>query len=65
MRNVLPDWAVRMLIGTLLLPALLAALDGWFRARRRHLRRRPLGGLDRRRRRSRRCSAGCGCARSG
>ncbi|HET8952531.1 MAG TPA: hypothetical protein VFN44_18550, partial [Solirubrobacteraceae bacterium] len=37
MRNVLPDWAVRMLVGTLLLPALLAALDGWFRARRRHL----------------------------
>src|SRR6185295_3270315 len=32
-----PDWAVRMLVGTLLLPALLAALDGWFRARRRHL----------------------------
>jgi hypothetical protein len=38
MRNVLPDWAVRMLVGTLLLPALLAALDGFFRARRRHLR---------------------------
>jgi hypothetical protein len=37
MRNVLPDWAVRLLVGTLLLPALLAALDGWFRARRRHL----------------------------
>ena len=37
MRNVLPDWAVRMLVGTLLLPALLAALDGWFRARRRKL----------------------------
>jgi hypothetical protein len=37
MRNVLPDWAVRMLIGTLLLPALLAALDAWFRARRRRL----------------------------
>ena len=37
MRNVLPDWAVRLLIGTLLLPALLAALDGFFRARRRHL----------------------------
>ena len=37
MRNVLPDWAVRMLVGTLLLPALLAALDGWFRARRRQL----------------------------
>ena len=38
MRNVLPDWAVRLLVGTLLLPALLAALDGFFRARRRHLR---------------------------
>ena len=37
MRNVLPDWAVRMLVGTLLLPALLAALDAWFRARRRRL----------------------------
>jgi hypothetical protein len=37
MRNVLPDWAVRMLVGTLLLPALLVALDAWFRARRRHL----------------------------
>ncbi len=37
MRNVLPDWAVRMLVGTLLLPALLTALDGWFRARRRKL----------------------------
>jgi hypothetical protein len=37
MRNVLPDWVVRLLVGTLLLPALLAALDGWFRARRRRL----------------------------
>ena len=37
MRNVLPDWAVRMLVGTLLLPALLTALDAWFRARRRKL----------------------------
>jgi hypothetical protein len=37
MRNLLPDWVVRLLVGTLLLPALLAALDGWFRARRRHL----------------------------
>jgi len=37
MRNVLPDWAVRLLVGTLLLPALLAALDAWFRARRRRL----------------------------
>jgi len=37
MRNVLPDWAVRLLVGTLLLPALLTALDGFFRVRRRHL----------------------------
>ena len=37
MRNVLPDWAVRLLVGTLLLPALLAALDALFRARRRRL----------------------------
>ena len=27
MRNVLPDWAVRLLVGTLLLPAFLTALD--------------------------------------
>ena len=37
MRNVLPDWAVRLLVGTLLLPAFLTALDGFFRVRRRHL----------------------------
>jgi hypothetical protein len=37
MRNVLPDWAVRLLVGTLLLPAVLTALDGFFRVRRRHL----------------------------
>ena len=37
MRNVLPDWAVRLLVGALLLPALLAALDAFFRARRRRL----------------------------
>jgi hypothetical protein len=41
MRNVLPDWAVRLLVGTLLLPALLTALDGLFRVRRRHLSVRP------------------------
>jgi hypothetical protein len=40
MRNVLPDWAVRMVVGTLLLPALLAGLDAVFRARRRRL---PMG----------------------
>lgn len=37
MRNVLPDWAVRLVVGTLLLPALLAALDAFFRARRRRI----------------------------
>lgn len=37
LRNVLPDWAVRMLVGALLLPALLTALDAFFRARRRHM----------------------------
>jgi hypothetical protein len=41
MRNVLPDWAVRLLVGTLLLPAFLTALDGFFRVRRRHLPIRP------------------------
>lgn len=37
LRRLLPDWAVRLLVGTLLLPALLAAIDACFRARRRHL----------------------------
>jgi hypothetical protein len=37
LRNVLPDWAVRLLVGTLLLPAFLTALDGFFRVRRRRL----------------------------
>jgi Peptidase family M28 len=41
MRNVLPDWAVRLLVGTLLLPALVTALDGFFRVRRRRLAVRP------------------------
>ena len=41
MRNVLPDWAVRLLVGTLLLPAFLTALDGFFRVRRRHLPVKP------------------------
>lgn len=36
-RRVLPDWAVRLLIGAALLPALLAAFDGWFRVRRRRM----------------------------
>ena len=37
LRNVLPDWSVRLVVGSLLLPALLAALDGYFRARRRRV----------------------------
>ncbi len=37
MRNkVLPPWVVRMLVAALLLPALLAGVDGFARARRRH-----------------------------
>ena len=34
---MLPDWAVRLLVGTLLLPALLTAIDAFFGARRRRL----------------------------
>ena len=37
LRNVLPDWSVRLLVLCFLLPALLAALDAVFRARRRRL----------------------------
>jgi hypothetical protein len=40
LRNVLPEWGVRLLVGSLLLPALLAALDAFFRARRRRV---PIG----------------------
>ncbi|RKQ92499.1 hypothetical protein C8N24_2348 [Solirubrobacter pauli] len=40
LRNVASDWSVRLVVGTLLLPALLAALDAFFRARRRHV---PIG----------------------
>lgn len=40
MRRLLPDWAVRLLVGALILPALLAALDAFFRVRRRGL---PMG----------------------
>ena len=36
MRNVLPAWAVRLLVGALLLPPLLVAVDGFARVRRRH-----------------------------
>ena len=37
LKRLLPDWAVRLLIGTALLPAVLAAFDGFFRVRRRRL----------------------------
>jgi hypothetical protein len=40
LRNVLPDWGARVIVGSLLLPALLAALDAFFRARRRRI---PIG----------------------
>jgi Peptidase family M28 len=33
--KVVPAWAVRLVVGTLILPALLAAVDGFARARRR------------------------------
>ncbi len=33
--KVLPPWAVRLLVGMLLLPPLLAVVDGWARLRRR------------------------------
>jgi hypothetical protein len=35
MRKLLPEWSVRLLVGALLLPAALAALDGLARVRRR------------------------------
>ena len=38
LRNVLPGWSVRLIVLCLLLPALVAALDAFFRARRRRLR---------------------------
>lgn len=37
LRNVMSDWSVRLLVGALLLPVLLVALDAFFRARRRHV----------------------------
>ena len=37
LRNVLPDWSVRLLVLCFLLPALMASLDAVFRARRRGL----------------------------
>jgi hypothetical protein len=36
LRKVLPPWAVRLLIGSLLLAPLLVTIDGFARARRRH-----------------------------
>jgi hypothetical protein len=36
-RNLLPTWSVRLIVLCLLLPALLASLDAYFRARRHHL----------------------------
>ncbi len=36
-KRLLPDWAIRLLIGTLLLPPLLTAFDAFFGARRRRL----------------------------
>jgi hypothetical protein len=37
LRNVLPGWSVRLMVLCLLIPALLAALDAFFRARRHRL----------------------------
>jgi hypothetical protein len=36
-KRLLPDWAIRLLVGTLLLPPLLTAVDAFFGARRRRL----------------------------
>jgi hypothetical protein len=36
-RKTIPEWAVRLLVGALLLPALIAVADGLARARRRRL----------------------------
>ena len=37
LRNVVPDWSIRLLVLCLLAPALLAALDAFFRVRRRRV----------------------------
>ena len=58
LRNVLPGWSIRLLVLCLLLPALLAALDSFFRARRRRLPDRRLARLDARRRRRRAARVG-------
>ena len=36
-KRLLPDWAIRLLVGTLLLPPLLTAVDAFFGARRRRM----------------------------
>jgi len=41
LRNVLPDWSARLIVLCFLAPALVAALDAFFRARRRRLRSGP------------------------
>ena len=51
-RRLLPDWAIRLLVGTLLLPPLLTAIDAFFGARRRRLPVRALDRLGRRRHRA-------------
>ena len=51
LRNVLPGWSVRLMVLCLLLPALLAALDAFFRARRHQLPDRRVVRLGARRRR--------------
>ena len=37
LKRLVPEWAIRLLVGALLLPALLTAFDAFFRARRRGL----------------------------
>ena len=60
-RRLLPDWAIRLLVGTLLLPPLLTAIDAFFGARRRRLPVvRWIGWVAAAACRS--CSPGCGCA---
>ena len=60
MRNVLPDWSVRLVVLCLLLPALVAALDAFFRARRHRLHAGAwVGWVFAAGRRCRRCGRGC------
>ena len=63
-KRLLPDWAIRLLVGTLLLPPLLTAFDAFFGARRRRLPvARWLGWVGAAAPRS--CSRGSGCGCSG